>query len=76
MAPKTWKISSPAADTLAKAVFAHSQGRIYDRSDAAQQKRAMALNTVIAAIVFWNTLYMEKAAGIWIVRGRSRWAII
>jgi len=22
----------------------------------------MALNTVIAAIVFWNTLYMEKAA--------------
>jgi len=36
----------------------------------------MALNTVIAAIVFWNTLYMEKAAGIWIVRGRSRWAII
>jgi len=48
--------------TLAKAVLAHSQGRIYDRSDAAQQKRAMALNMVIAAIVFWNTLYMDKAA--------------
>ena len=51
-----------ARHTLAKAVFAHSQGRIYDRSDAAQQKRAMALNMVIAAIVFWNTLYMDKAA--------------
>ena len=47
---------------MAKAVFAHSQGRIYDRSDAAQQKRAMALNMVIAAIMFWNTLYMERAA--------------
>ena len=51
-----------ARHTLARAVFAHSQGRIYDRSDAAQQKRAMALNMVIAAIVFWNTLYMDKAA--------------
>ena len=48
--------------SLARAVFAHSQGRIHDRSDAAQQKRAMALNLVIAAIIFWNTLYMDKAA--------------
>jgi TnpA family transposase len=40
-----------ARHTLAKAVFAHSQGRIYDRSDAAQQKRAMALNMVIAAVL-------------------------
>ncbi len=47
--------------SLARAVFAHSQGRIHDRSDAAQQKRAMALNLVIAAIIFWNTLYMDKA---------------
>lgn len=51
-----------ARHTLAKAVFAHSQGRIYDRSDTAQQKRAMALNMVIAAIMFWNTLYMDKSA--------------
>lgn len=43
-------------------MFAHSQGRIYDRSDAAQQKRAMALNMVIAAIMFWNTLYIDKAS--------------
>ena len=50
-----------ARHTLAKAVFAHSQGRIHDRSDKAQQKRAMALNLVIASIVYWNTVYMQKA---------------
>ena len=51
-----------ARHSLARAVFAHSQGRIHDRSDAAQQKRAMALNLVIAAITFWNTIYIDKAA--------------
>ena len=51
-----------ARHSLAKAVFAHSQGRIMDRSDAAQQKRAMALNLVIAAIIYWNSIYIEKAA--------------
>ena len=49
--------------SLAKAVFAHSQGRIHDRSPEAQQKRVMALNLVIAAINCWNTLYMDKADG-------------
>ena len=42
-------------------MFAHSQGRIRDRSHDAQQKRVMALNLVIAAIVYWNTSYMDKA---------------
>ena len=51
-----------ARHSLARAVFAHAQGRIQDRSDVAQQKRAMALNLVIAAITFWNTTYMDKAA--------------
>lgn len=51
-----------ARHSLARAVFAHSQGRIHDRSEIAQQKRAMTLNLVIAAITFWNTIYMEKAA--------------
>ena len=51
-----------ARHSLAHAVFAHSQGRIRDRSEVAQQKRAMALNFVIAAITFWNTIYMDKAA--------------
>ena len=51
-----------ARHSLARAVFAHSQGRIHDRSDAGQEKRANALNLVIAAITFWNTIYMDKAA--------------
>ena len=49
-----------ARHTLARAVFAHSQGRIRDRSHDAQQKRVMAPNLVIAAIVYWNTTYMDK----------------
>ena len=40
-----------ARHTLARAVFAHSQGRIRDRSHDAQQKRVTALNLVIAAIM-------------------------
>ena len=44
---------SEARRTLAKAVFAHSQGRIHDRSHAAQQRRVMALNLVIAAIIVY-----------------------
>ena len=53
---------SEARHTLARAVFAHSQGRIHDRSHAAQQRRVMVLNLVIAALVYWNTSYMDKAA--------------
>ena len=37
---------SEARHPLAKVVFAHSQGRIHDRSPAAQQRRVMALNLV------------------------------
>ena len=51
-----------ARHALARAVFAHAQGRVHDRSHEAQQKRVMALNLVIAAIVYWNTAYIEKAA--------------
>ncbi len=42
-------------------LFANLQGRIHERSDAAQQKRAKALNLVIATIKSWNTLYMDNA---------------
>nr|WP_281256623.1 Tn3 family transposase [Roseovarius mucosus] len=33
-----------------------------DTNNLAMPKRAMALNLVIAAITFWNTIYMDKAA--------------
>ncbi len=35
-----------------------------------RSKWAMALNMVIAAIVFWNTLYMDKAAAHLVRQGR------
>ncbi len=51
-----------ARHSLARTVFAHSQGRIHDRSETAQRKRAMAPSRIIAAITFRNTVYMERAA--------------
>ena len=56
------KSAGEARNSLEHAVFAHSQGRIRDRSEAAKQKCAMAINLVIAAITFWNSIYMDKAA--------------
>ena len=46
---------------LARAIYAHKQGRVTDRTFANQNFRASGLNLVIAAIVYWNTLYMERA---------------
>ncbi len=53
---------SETRHSLARAVFAHSRGRIHDRSREAQQKRVMALNLIIAAITYRNTLCTDKAA--------------
>ena len=38
-------------------------GRITDRTFENQSYRASGLNLVIAAIVYWNTVYMERAVG-------------
>ena len=46
---------------LAHAIFVHRQGRITDRTFENQSYRASGLNLVIAAIVYWNTVYMERA---------------
>ena len=45
-----------------QATFARSQGRIDDLSNNAQQKLAMTLHPVTAAIIFWNTISLDKAA--------------
>jgi TnpA family transposase len=50
-----------ARNSLAQAIFAHKQGRITDRTFENQSYRASGLNLVIAAIVYWNTLYMGRA---------------
>jgi len=49
---------------LARAIYAHKQGRVTDRTFANQNFRASGLNLVIAAIVYWNTLYMDAQLNI------------
>ena len=39
----------------------HRQGRVTDRTYENQTYGASGLNLVIAAIVHWNTVYMERA---------------
>jgi TnpA family transposase len=48
-------------NALARAVCFHRLGRLRDRTLESQQHRASGLNLVIAAIILWNTVYMERA---------------
>ena len=50
-----------ARNALARAVFIHRLGEIRDRSFEQQRYRASELNLVTAAIVLWNTVYLEQA---------------
>ena len=47
---------------LTQAIYTFHQGRVIDRTHEAQQYRASGLNLVIAAIVYWNTVYLADAA--------------
>jgi TnpA family transposase len=51
-----------ARNALARAVFFHRLGEIRDRSFDQQRYRASGLSLVIAAIVLWNTTYLERAS--------------
>ena len=51
-----------ARNALARAVFFNRPGEISDRSFEQQHYRASGLNLVTAAIVLWNTVYLERAA--------------
>src|SRR3546814_14723991 len=53
--------NSEQRHVLTQAIYTFRQGRIIDRSHEAQQYRASGLNLVIAAIVYWNTTYMDAA---------------
>src|SRR3546814_1559559 len=53
--------NSEQRHVLTQAMYTFRQGRIIDRSHEAQQYRASGLNLVIAAIVYWNTTYMDDA---------------
>ncbi|GJD22791.1 hypothetical protein RIVM261_077470 [Rivularia sp. IAM M-261] len=48
-------------NSLRRAVFMHRLGELRDRSFEDQSLRASGLNLVIAAIVLWNTVYLENA---------------
>lgn len=49
-----------ARNALARAVFFNRLGEIRDRSFEQQRYRASGLNLVTAAIVLWNTVYLEQ----------------
>jgi len=48
-------------NSLARAVFFHRLGELRDRSFERQHYRASGLNLVVAAIILWNTVYLERA---------------
>lgn len=49
-----------ARNALARAVFFNRLGEIRDRSFEQQRYRASGLNLVTAAVVLWNTMYLER----------------
>ncbi|WP_035564450.1 Tn3 family transposase [Hymenobacter sp. IS2118] len=50
-----------ARNALARAVFFHRLGEIRDRGFEQQRYRASGLNLLTAAIVLWNTVYIQRA---------------
>ena len=50
-----------AKNALAKAVFFNRLDEMRDRSFENQRYRASGLNLVVAAIIPWNTVYLERA---------------
>jgi TnpA family transposase len=50
-----------ARNALARAVFFNRQGDLRDRSFENQRYRASGLNLIVAAIILWNSVYLERA---------------
>jgi len=50
-----------ARNTLARAVCFNRLGELRDRAYDQQRHRASGLNLVVAAIILWNTVYLERA---------------
>jgi TnpA family transposase len=49
-----------AHNALARAIFFYRLGEMRDRSFESQVYRASGLNLLIAAIILWNTRYLEQ----------------
>jgi len=58
-----------AKNALARAVFFNRQGDLRDRSFENQRYRASGLTLIVAAIILWNTVYLDRRycglAGTW-----------
>ncbi len=52
-----------AKNGLAKAIFFNRPGMVQDQSYEDQRNRASGLNLVLAAIILWNTIGLERAVG-------------
>ncbi len=50
-----------AKNALARSIFFNRLGEMRDRSFENQRYRASGLNLVIAAVILWNTVYLERA---------------
>src|SRR5882762_2255532 len=50
-----------AKNALARAVFFNRLGELRDLTHENQRHRTSGLNLVVAAIVLWNTVYLERA---------------
>ena len=48
-------------NALRRAVFFNRLGEIRDRSYENQRYRASGLNLLFAAIILWNTVYLQRA---------------
>jgi TnpA family transposase len=60
-----------ARNALARAVFFNRLGELRDRTYENQRHRASGLNLVVAAIVLWNTVYIERAVKTLRERGQA-----
>jgi hypothetical protein len=60
-----------ARNALARAVFFNRLGELRDRRYENQRHRASGLNLVIAAIVLWNTVYLERFVAALRWRGKT-----
>jgi len=60
-----------ARNALARAVFFNRMGEIRDRNFENQNYRASGLNLVTAAIILWNTVYIDRVVKSMKASGRS-----
>ena len=58
-----------AKNTLARAVCFNRLGEIRDRTYELQRHRASGLNLVVASIILWNTVYLERAVNAMRIHG-------